>query len=142
MGFSLYYRSTRPIAPGELDAIERSASIASLERTWLRCEPVHFFPLEADGHLMGGSKPNFQPHPTDVAGAQLEGHPDGTCRDLLDVLCDLSREHQVDWSIGHDHDPEIGFIRGGSCDAAVRDQVEAFADLGDILGDLDPDGLD
>jgi hypothetical protein len=33
----------------------------------------------------------------------------------------------------------IGYIRTGVCDPEVLSQIEAFADLGDILGEL---GLD
>jgi hypothetical protein len=87
--------------------------------------------------LFGGSKPNFQPHPDDVASAAEEGLPDGTVLDLIDVLCQLSREHGVDWQFSHDYDlGPIGFIRGGVCDGRLREQVEAFADLGAFLGDM------
>jgi hypothetical protein len=86
MGFSVYYRSTRPVSPAKVDAIEQAA--------------------------------------------------DNLC-DLLDILCQLSREHRIDWEISHDYsDGPIGYIRGGVCDDAVLTQIEAFADLGDVLGDL------
>lgn len=136
MGFSIYYRSTRPVATAEADTIRRAARTANAGRTWLGCEPVHFFAGEGDGYLFGGSKPNFQPHPDDAAAAARSGLPDGTTRDLLDVLCVLSRDHGVDWKLSHDHDSHIGYIRGGECDGSVLDQIEAFADLGDILGEL------
>jgi hypothetical protein len=136
MGFSVYYRSTRPVSPAEIDAIDQAADRLCRGRTWLGCEPVGFHPQD-DGHLFGGSKPNFQPHPDDVASASREGLPDGTTRDLLDVLCQLSRDHGVDWEISHDHsDGPIGYIRGGVCDGEVERQVGALADLGDILGEL------
>jgi hypothetical protein len=107
----------------------------------LSCEPVHFFTGGDDGHLLGGSKPNFQPHPDDVASAAREGLPDGSARDMLDVLSRLSRDHGVDWEIRHDHsDGPIGYIRSGTCDDNVLSQVEAFADLADILAD-ELDGL-
>lgn len=138
MGFTVYYRSTRPVVPAEADAIRRAADAANEGRTWLGCEPVSFFPGD-DGHLLGGSKPNFQPHPDDAAAAASEGLPDGTTRDMLDILCCLSRDHSVDWALGHDHDPAIGFIRAGVCDENALAQIEAFADLGDILGELGVD---
>ncbi len=136
MGFKVYYRSTHPVAPAEADAIRQAARAASAGRTWLGCEPVGFFPDDGDGHLFGGSKPNFQLHPDDRASAEREGLPDGTARDMLDVLCLLSRDHGVDWKLSHDHDPHIGFIRAGVCDGELLDQIEAFADLGDIIGEL------
>jgi hypothetical protein len=140
MGFTVYYRSTRPVSPAEARAIGRAADELCRGRTWLSCEPVGFSPDRDDGRLLGGSKPNFQPHPDDAAAAAREGLPDGTARDLLDILCRLSRDHGVDWEVSHDHSGgPVGYIRAGVCDAAVASQVEAFADLGDILGDL---GLD
>jgi hypothetical protein len=133
MGFTIYYRSTRPVSPAEAQAVEQSTRAACRGRTWLSCEPVHFFGGD-DGHLLGGSKPNFQPHPDDVAAAAREGLPDGTARDMLDILCRLSRAHGIDWEITHDHsDGPVGYVRGGVCDADVLAQVEAFAELGDML---------
>ena len=138
MGFAVYYRSTRPVTPAEADAVRAAAGAANAGRTWLGCEPVHFFPDAGDGHLFGGSKPNFDPHPDDAASAAREGLPNGTTRDLLDVLCQLSREHGIDWELSHDHDPAVGFIRGGVCDAQARAQIETFADVGDLIaGELD-----
>lgn len=136
MGFTVTYRSTKQVPPETADAIEAAADQACEGRTWLSCEPVCFFSRDVDGTLWGGSKPNFQPHPDDVAAAASEDLPDGTIRDVLDILCQLSREHSVDWSIGHDHDPHIGFIRGGLCDDEVLAQIEAFADLSDMLSDM------
>ncbi len=135
LGFTIYYRSTSPVSPAEADAILRAARLANKGRTSLGCEPVHFFPND-DGHLLGGSKPNFQPHPDDALAAAREGLPDGNTRDMLDVLCRLSRDLGVDWGLSHDHDPAIGFIRAGECDHNVLAQIEAFADLGDLLGEL------
>jgi hypothetical protein len=65
---------------------------------------------------------------------------------MVEILCQLSRDHGVDWEFHHDYDPgPIGFIRRGVCEPRLLDQVEAFADLGDILGDLtagSEDGVD
>jgi hypothetical protein len=137
MGFTVYYRSARPVRAAEADAIRRAARRANAGRTWLGCEPVHFFEGAEDGHLLGGSKPNFLPHPDDAAAAGREGLPDGTTRDLLDILCQLSREYGVDWALSHDYEPALGFIRGGVCDDAAREQIDALADLGDVLGELE-----
>jgi hypothetical protein len=135
MGFSVYYCSTGPVRPTKVDAIVQAASVLCRGRTWLGCESVRFSRRD-DGRLCGGSKPNFQPHPDDVASAAREGLPNGTTRDMLDILCQLSREYGIDWEIGHDHsDGPVGYIRDGFCDGEVVAQIEAFADLGDILGD-------
>lgn len=136
MGFSIHYRSTRPFAPADSETIKAAAQGANAGRTWLSCEPVRFYPDE-DGHLWGGSKPNFMPHPDDAASAASTGLPDGTTRDMLDVLCRLSRDHAIDWEISHDgSDGPIGHIRGGVCDEDVLVQIELFDELGDILGEF------
>ncbi|MFO0812682.1 MAG: hypothetical protein U0796_05660 [Gemmatales bacterium] len=137
MGFTVYYRTTQPVAPAKAEAIRQAATITNAGRTWLSCEPVVFFTSTSEGHLRGGSKPNFQPDPEDAASAARSGQLDGTTRDMLEVLCQLSRDHGVDWALSHDHDPHIGYIRAGICDEKVMEQIEAFADLGDILGELD-----
>jgi hypothetical protein len=97
-----------------------------------------------DGLLGGSSKPNFTPHPDDVASAEAEGLPDGTLNDLLDILCQLSRQFNVDWEISRDYsDGPLGYIRGGNIDEDVRTQCTAFNDLAADLGmeGLDLDGL-
>jgi hypothetical protein len=142
MGFTVSYRSTQPVAKTVQDAIRQAAHAANKGRTWLSCEPVCFFRSE-DGYLEGGSKPNLMPHPDDVASAAQEGLPDGTARDMLDILCRLSSDHGVDWEIRHDHsEGPVGYIRGGVCDDEVLGQIEAFADLGDILANLTDDMTD
>jgi hypothetical protein len=74
-----------------------------------------------------------------VASAVRTGLPDGTARDMLDLLCQISRDHGIDWEISHDYsEGPIGTIRAGECDGDVLAQVEAFTDLGDILsGEMD-----
>src|ERR1700692_3438623 len=97
MGFTIYYRSTGPIGAAQADAIRDAAATRVEGRTWLSCEPVHFFQDQQDDRLLGGSKPNFQPHPDDAASAAREGLPDGAVRDLVEILCTLSRDFEVDW---------------------------------------------
>jgi hypothetical protein len=136
VGFSVYYRTTRPVSAEEAAAIRRDAEAASRGRTWLSCEPVQFFEVDPydEGCLMGGSKPNFTPHPDAAATAAGEGHPDGNIRDVVDVLCRLSRSHGVDWEIRHDHDPApVGTIRRGVCDPGLAERMDALADLAAIL---------
>ena len=134
MGFTPYCRSTRPVAPAEANAVERDANAACGGRTWLSCEPIKFYPGGDNGHLVGGSKPNLQPHPDDAAAAARSSLPDGTTRDLIDILCQLSSKHGVDWQFSHDAGPgSIGYIRSGVCDDDVLVQAEIFAELGDLI---------
>ncbi len=137
MGFTINYRSTRRISAARANAIRRATTTLIEGRTWLSCEPVRFFQDQKDGRLFGGSKPNFQPHPDDVAAAARESLPDGTVRDLIEILCKLSSDYAVEWEFSHDHDPgPIGFIRGGVCEPRLRDQLEALGDVGGILRDM------
>ena len=149
MGFTIAYRSTRPVGPEAAAAIRSAADLASLGRTWLGCEPVQFDEADPEGlgHLSGGSKPNFSPDPDDAASADEEGLPDGDVADLLDVLARLSRDHGVDWEIRHDHEPgPAGHIRGGVCDPGLLGLAEAFDGLSDLIGEyedeVDPDDDD
>lgn len=136
MGFSIYYRSTRPVDATEADAIRSSASVLNRGRTWLSCEPVHFFAETEDAHLWGGSKPNFMPHPDDAAAAAKEPLPDGTVSDLLAILCQISRENGIDWELSHDHAPNLGRIRGGICDHGLLHQVKTLGELGEIFAEM------
>ncbi len=136
MGFTIYYRSTQSVSHEQSEAIRHAADTLNVGRTWLSCEPVCFHPDQGDGRLLGRSKPNFDPHPDDVAAAQQEAISDGTARDVIDILCQISREYGVDWEFSHDYDPgPVGFIRNGVCDRNVLDLAKGFDDLGDILAD-------
>lgn len=133
MGFSIGYTLTESVSPDtEAEILKTTASLRT-GRTWLGCEPP--FLRNHDGVLAGSSKPNFMPHPQDVASAEASGLPDGTLNDLLEVLCELSRRFNVDWEISHDYsDGALGYIRGGEVDEDVRIQCEAFSDLAADLG--------
>src|SRR5205823_4902371 len=81
---------------------------------------------DEDGHLCGCSKPSFRPHPDDAAAAVREGLPDGTPLDMLDILCQLSRDHGIDWEIDHDEsDGPVGYIRSGVADEEVSPRASA-----------------
>jgi hypothetical protein len=135
MGFTIYYRSTRPVTQTEAEAIQQTAHSACARGTWLGCEPVWFFGRFDGGYLLGGSKPNFTPDPDDAAAAARSGLPNGTTMDMLAVLCQLSRDHGIDWELSHDNDPlPIGLIRNGACDDRARAEIKAYADYSDSLG--------
>ena len=138
MGFTLFYRSTKPVSNDRAAAIRKAADALNERRSWLSCEPINFFEAQEIGRMLGGSKPSFHPHPPeDVASASLEGLPDGTVQDLVQGLCQLSRDHGVDWEFSHDYDPgPIGFIRGGVCDKRLLAQIEAFAGLAEDLSNF------
>jgi len=138
MGYKFYYRSMRPVTPAEASAIEQATHELCRGRTWPSREGVHYYGSK-DGHLAGGSKPNPLPHPDDAADAALDGRPDGTTRDALDILCRLSSDHGVDWVVSDDISGPVGFIRGGVCDDEVASKIGSLADLGDLIRDLEAD---
>jgi hypothetical protein len=128
MGFAIAYRTTEPVNDELGSQLMALATAACAAHTWLSCEPpiLQF----DDGHLLGVSKPNFTPHPDDIASAEMEGLPDGTVNVLLDLLCKTSALFAVDWEISHDYsDGPLGYIRNGVCDSNVRMQCETFSQL-------------
>ena len=133
MGFTIRYRSTLPISKERANEIREATNILCKGRTWLSCEPVGFSDDQEDGMLCGFSKPNFQPHPDDVAAAARESRPDGTVRDLIDILCTLSNDFGVDWEMSHDYDPALGWIREGVCEGPLLYQIEALGEIANIL---------
>jgi hypothetical protein len=133
VGFSIRYRSTERIGRKRAQAIRQACARLVEGHTWLSCEPAHLTE-ETDGRLAGFSKPTFQPHPDDVAAAQAEGLPDGTTRDLVEILCRLSADFGVDWELSHDYGP-IGFILRGVCGPNVLEQMDTFAELPDLISE-------
>lgn len=106
------------------------------EYMWLGCEPV-VLRQQTSGYLAGQSKPNFFPAEIDAHAVHTKGVPDGTVLALAEVLCVLSRDHGVDWDIGHDYEPEpIGCICNGVADSELIEQLETFGSIGDLLDDM------
>jgi hypothetical protein len=140
MDFAVSYRSARPLEQIEIDAIIRAVNAANLGRSWVRCEPVFLFP-ELDGHLAGSSKPHARSDSTDSTDSGVEpAHvlPGGTVRDMFGILCELSKAHGVDWEIRHDYENDpIGMIQGGVADEEIVEEIEALAELGDALKELE-----
>jgi hypothetical protein len=135
MSASIYYRSLRTVDDAERATIEAAASNAQAARTWLSCEPVHFYGTE-DGYLRGGSKPNFEPSEEDAALAAESGLPDGTVVDLIQVLSQLSSDHNIDWEVIFDQEPPVGFIRNGNCDEEILKGAEQLAEIARMLSGM------
>lgn len=144
MEYSLDYRSTRPVSEADTDAIKRDATAACHGRSWLSCEPVWLYRDPEDGFLAGSSKPNFLPHADDVADAAKSELPDGTTRDVIEILCGLSRDHGVDWEFTDAYTPgPIGKITKGVCDDTVIAHAELCGSLGEaLMGDLTEFGIE
>jgi hypothetical protein len=133
MGFSIHYRSTETMHPALAFEIKQHAERLIGQYAWLSCEPISL-QQQSDGYLEGQSKPSFFPAEADAHEADLEGLPDGTVLTLAEVLCSLSREHGIDWQLGHDYEPDwIGRICNGVADVELIEQLETFGSIGDLL---------
>ena len=135
MSFSIHYRSTETMHPAQAFEIKQHAESLVGRYSWLSCEPISL-KQQPDGYLSGQSKPTFFPAEVESEAVHIDGMPDGTVLSLAEVLCVLSREHGVDWSIGHDYEPEpIGQISNGVAGEDLIEQLETFGSIGDLLDD-------
>lgn len=104
---------------------------------WLLCEPIHFFNMPGfENQLFGASKLNLMPDPDEKAEAVA--YYDSEKNDLeflIDKLAEISGRFGIDWVVQIEGSP-IGSIENGVCDPAVRDAVEAMADVAGEIGDL------
>lgn len=146
MGFSIHYRSTETMHPALAFEVKQHAERLIGHYAWLSCEPISL-QQQTDGYLKGQSKPSFFPAEADAHHADSEDLPDGTVLTLAEVLCSLSREHGIDWYLGHDYEPDwIGRICNGVADEELIEQLETFGSIGDLLDDtldeFDEDELD
>ena len=142
MGLSIRYRSTDTMHPALAFEIKQHAEQLIAGFTWLSCEPVNL-QQSTDGYLGGASKPNFFPAEADTESAHKSGVPDGTVMTLAEVLCQLSRDHEVDWEIGHDYEAEpIGRICSGVADKDLAEQLETLGSVGDLFDELFTDDED
>lgn len=133
MGFSIHYRSTETMHPALAFEVKQHAARLVGQYAWLSCEPISL-QQQSGGYLKGQSKPSFFPAEADAHEADLEGLPDGTVLTLAEVLCSLSREHGINWYIGHDYEPDwIGRICDGVPDSELIEQLETFGSIGDLL---------
>lgn len=130
MGYTLTYRTCQPLSPEQEAAVGLAADAFNQGRTWVLTVRRD----DRDGHLTcamelkdgsGGLPPGEQT-------PRWPGYYEA--KSLLDGLCGISRDCQVDWEI---HDPyglrPIGVIRGGVCHADPEAQAEAVRNMGEVL---------
>lgn len=142
MSFTVYYTTARPVTADERATIEAATARLSGGFAWLLCEPPAFW-VSDDGRLQGGSKPNFHPHPEDVAAAAAMCGPRGSVETLLEVLCQVSKECGIDWELSHDRSGgPTGRVAGGVADPAAVAMVDEVAAMADAVAGLDPDEFD
>ena len=141
MGLSIHYRSIQPMHPAAAFEIKKQASELNDLYAWNGCEEV-VLEQRTDGILAGSSVTSFVVDAEFLAAdASLDSA--GDIARLIDVLCELSRCHEVDWEIEHDYEPEVvGCIREGIADIELIEELETIQTIGEMLGDFDEHELE
>jgi hypothetical protein len=131
VGFCIDYCSTRAVTAAEAEAIDEAANLLC-DEDGVGCEPIYFFEcLQAslgelpypEGHLSGSSKMSFNT-PEEDAIPGVETHI-VTVHDLVDTLCQISRDHQVDWEVGHSGlEGPAGYIRSGVAEDKLVTEID------------------
>lgn len=84
------------------------------------------------GYLAGASRISPVVDAEDAMDAQHGSHPDGSLKELLESLCKLSAQFDID---DHSEGP-VGYIRAGNADADVRAAIHG---LDAMFGEMDED---
>jgi hypothetical protein len=140
MGVCLYFTSAEAVDPQVEQAICADAEGGSRDQPWVLCEPPHFYPIEDDGRLRGGSKLNLHPHPDEFAEAEEVEVMRNDLQELIHRLCEWSWRHSLTWELTVEGD-RIGVIREGICEEGVMGAVEVMAEMAEELGRMSPDKL-
>lgn len=140
MGYTIAYRTAKPVGVEKREAIFRHAEELAAARSWCSCEPLVLMPEPDGDHLFGCSKPSFFLDPEEVAEAEEEGLPDGTIDDLVESLRLISAEHQVDWLFSDDYEESVGSIIDGECDAQLQQKLREVRSLIDSMRDSTGEG--
>ena len=143
MGLSIRYRSVLPMHPARAFEIKKYAAELNEMYAWIGCDQV-VVNQSTDGLLGGASTTSFIIDAEFVEEMESSNEESaGDIATLIDVLCELSRAHDVDWEIEHDYEPDvIGCIRNGIADIQVLEELETIRTIGEMLGDFDDDELD
>jgi hypothetical protein len=130
MAYTLTYRTCQAFSSEQEANLRRALDAFNQKRTWV----LSIHRDDGDGHLAcvmkcvaaSGGEPVGEKMP------QWPGAYEVQC--LLDGLCGISRDCQVDWEI---HDPyglrPVGFIRKGQCHADPAAQTEALQNMQAVL---------
>jgi hypothetical protein len=140
MGLSIHYRSVDAMHPARAYEIKKHAAELNALYAWVGSDEVGL-DQSTDGILAGSSATSFV---IDAEGADQDlvanEQSAGDIATLIDVLCELSRCHDVDWEIEHDYEPDVvGCIRGGVADVRVLEELETIRAIGEMLGNFDED---
>jgi hypothetical protein len=137
MGVCLYFTSVEPVDPEVEEALQAEWRSARSEQPWVLCEPPHFYPLEEDGRLRGGSKLNLHPWADEWEAASRAPVERNDLQELLHRLCDWSARYGVTWELEVEG-VTLGRIEDGVCPGDLESALEAFADVGQYLAEEFP----
>lgn len=137
MGFCLYYRSSEPMHPALAFEIGEDVDRLVQQFDWCNCGPVKL-KQETDGFLAGECGAWFRTD--DDLENPFSSLPPAVLMTVIEVLCDLSANHDVDWVIGHDYEMgPVGRICDGIADADLIEEIETLDSIGDLIEDIDRD---
>ncbi len=123
--------------PARAYEIRQSAERLISQYSWNAFAPV-ILSQQTDGHVSGSSRMNSMPEEAEVDSATADRLPEGTITTFVEVLCQLSQTHGVDWDICDDYEPDsIGCIRDGIAEAKLLEQLEMLSRLGELLEESD-----
>lgn len=135
MSLSIRYRSLEPMHPKLAFQIKKRAAQLNTIYPWAGCESVQL-QQGTDGILGGDSTTCFLADPDLDVGINDAAASDIAA--LVDVLCELSREFEVDWQLEHDYETDVvGYIRFGIADAEVLEELETICAIGEMIGEYD-----
>ncbi len=135
MGLCLYYTTPEIVQPAVRQAIERDARRLNRKQPWTLCEPILFLSPGRDACLTGCNKLNLFPSPEEVARSAPPGTDQNDFQVLLKQLCRWSRRHGITWEVTFE-DELLGVIAAGQCGEELRQRMEGFGSLGEVLGNL------
>jgi len=121
MGHTLSCRTCRVIDADRESALRRAVDAFNRERTWI----LSLATDDADGHLRCTMEPVGEPGGNSPEGERPRWPGPYEAKCLLDALCEISGEHDVDWEVWATYAQRpVAVIRGGVC----IDDPEAHAE--------------
>lgn len=119
MGLCLNYTTTEAVTLDVQDAIRADLAQPGSDHAWMLCEPPHFYTIEGDGKLRGGSR--LLLHPSDRAWdeADRDHQERNELQGLLHWLCNWSEAYDLIWDLSVEG-RAFGQVVRGICLVAPR----------------------
>ncbi len=138
MGLCIYFQSKETMHPALAFEIRQQAEEMSRQYLWIRWDAPRLV-QHTDGFLAG----NVFPYPdlTEKDEFECGNLPDGDLMTMIEILCALSRDHDVDWVLRDDYGPHLGEIRQGVSDEELCQQIETLECIAELI-ERDGESLD